>query len=111
MDRDQRKKVGEARQMGQRLAALLAASELPNDQKQAWATLVPEMTFEQLDEFSDALAAKQLGPIRAELEVLKKELDEIKAERDVAVADATQEAEDSIAALMAEIDAKDQSDA
>lgn len=35
--------------LGKRLAYLLAAADIPQEVKEAWATLIPEMTLEQID--------------------------------------------------------------
>lgn len=39
----------EFKALGQRLAGLLAAADLPQEVKEAWAALVPEMSLEQVD--------------------------------------------------------------
>jgi hypothetical protein len=110
MNKEETQQLGQAEQFGKRIAMLLAVSDMPDDQKAAWAAIIPKMTFEQIDEFTDALSVKQLGPAAAELADLKKELEAIKTKRNVKVSDAVQKAEDDVAALMAEIDAKDQPD-
>ena len=42
--------------LGQRLALLLANANLPEDVKTAWASLIPEMSLEQLDRLAAILA-------------------------------------------------------
>ncbi len=44
-------------QIGERLALLLAATNLPQEVKKAWVELVPLMTLEQIDAFGKALEA------------------------------------------------------
>ncbi len=48
---------------GQRLAALLALSSLPDEQKEAWAALVPQMTPEQVDQFISLLLSERVAMI------------------------------------------------
>lgn len=43
------------KQIGQRLALLLASANLPDDVKDAWAALIPEMSLEQIDRLAKAL--------------------------------------------------------
>ncbi len=43
-----------------KLAVLLDNSTMPNDVKDAWIALLPEMTLEQIDEFLNILEAKYL---------------------------------------------------
>lgn len=48
-------KQEQADALGKRLALLLAAAPWTEEQKDAWAALVPKMTFEQLGRFADLL--------------------------------------------------------
>src|SRR3989339_526180 len=41
-------------QIGQRIAYLLAAARLTEEEKEAWIDLVPEMSLEQMDQFAKA---------------------------------------------------------
>ncbi len=41
--------------VGVRLALLLASANLPNETKEAWAALIPEMSLEQIDRLAKAL--------------------------------------------------------
>jgi hypothetical protein len=45
----------EFKQVGQRLALLLASANLPDEVKDAWAALIPEMSLEQIDRLAKAL--------------------------------------------------------
>ena len=45
----------EARQLAVSLADALAASAMPDDQKAAWAALIPEMRLDQLSRFATVL--------------------------------------------------------
>lgn len=41
--------------VGKRLALLLASANLPDEVKEAWAALIPEMSLEQIDRLTKAL--------------------------------------------------------
>lgn len=41
--------------VGKRLALLLASANLPEDVKQAWAVLIPQMSMTQMDRLAKAL--------------------------------------------------------
>ncbi len=43
--------------IGERLALLLASSDMPDDVKEAWAAMIPEMTLEQIDKLASLLAS------------------------------------------------------
>src|SRR5688572_17096046 len=45
----------EATELGRRLGLLLAAAAMPDEQKQAWAALIPEMNAQQMTDFAAAL--------------------------------------------------------
>ncbi|MFZ2681871.1 MAG: hypothetical protein WAZ14_02155 [Patescibacteria group bacterium] len=60
--------LAEAREYGQHLAALLASSSFTPEQKQAWATLVPEMSPAQLIKFDDLLRLNLQTQSAGELE-------------------------------------------
>lgn len=42
--------------VGERLALLLASANLPDEMKDAWAALIPEMSLEQLDRLANLLS-------------------------------------------------------
>lgn len=44
--------------LGRRLGLLLQAADMPDEQKQAWASLVPEMNAQQMSDLADALARR-----------------------------------------------------
>ncbi len=64
--------------VGERLAYLLAAASLPEDVKDAWVALVPEMTIEQMDRFAKALEENIAGTEGPELERLTQGIKEAK---------------------------------
>lgn len=45
----------QAKMLGERLAWLMAASSLPDDVKEAYMTLLPEMSMEQIDQLMQML--------------------------------------------------------
>ncbi|MBT4516519.1 MAG: hypothetical protein HOC78_01345 [Candidatus Komeilibacteria bacterium] len=49
-----------AKERGERLAFLLASLNIDEKQKQAWITLLPEMSLDQLDKLLNVLEAKYL---------------------------------------------------
>jgi hypothetical protein len=57
----------EARVLAISLAQLLAASSLPEDQKAAWAALIPEMRLDQLWRFAAVLDASVEQAAKAEV--------------------------------------------
>lgn len=72
----------EAKDFGKRLALLLASANIPDDVKNAWITLIPEMTLEQLDRFANILA-KSLGNVKdAAFESLAQSIQEAKQQHD-----------------------------
>lgn len=55
------KKVPESQEYGKQLAQMLAASHFSDQQKRAWAALVPVMTATQLKKFHALLKADKLA--------------------------------------------------
>jgi hypothetical protein len=49
---DEQTLAEEARELARRLSSALAASAMPDEQKAAWAALIPEMRLDQLSRFS-----------------------------------------------------------
>ena len=77
--------------LGQKLGFLLARSKMPEDVKLAWLSLLPKMSFEQIDRLTQILedqikikAKKEWGVVEKELIKVKKELDEKKENIDKA---------------------------
>ncbi len=58
----------EAKEYGQRIAEMLAASTFPDEQKAAWAALVPVMTLEQLKRFDALLKLNMHDQVEQEFE-------------------------------------------
>lgn len=57
----------EARSLAISLAKLLAASAMPEEQKAAWAALIPEMRLDQLSRFAAVLDASVEKAAKAEV--------------------------------------------
>jgi hypothetical protein len=68
----------QAKQLGERLAWLLAASSLPEDVKEAYITLVPEMEMEQIDALMQALEKHVADAAETEAESFVENLKTIK---------------------------------
>lgn len=51
-----------------KLGVFLLGSSLPDDVKEAWITLLPEMTLEQVDRLTDILEAEYLSNATAEID-------------------------------------------
>lgn len=69
--------------LGQKLGFLLARSKMPEEVKLAWLSLLPKMSFEQIDRLTQILedqikikAKKEWGTVEKELIKIKKKLDE-----------------------------------
>ena len=61
-----------------KLGVLLAASPMPEDVKNAWIALLPEMTLEQIARLSDILEARYLDAKTEMIDVeYKKKLEEL----------------------------------
>ena len=62
MQNSEQKKLEElAKDKGQRLAFFLSQSKMPQEQKEAWLALLPEMSLEQVEELLDILEAQHLN--------------------------------------------------
>ncbi len=87
----------EIKALGERLALLLAAAPLPDDVKEAWATLIPEMSIEQIDRLVGIIEKETAGALAEELSDVRADILHIK---DMLEVDLTK------AALVAERDIK-----
>jgi acyl-CoA reductase-like NAD-dependent aldehyde dehydrogenase len=67
----------EARELAISLAQFLAASSLPEEQKAAWAALIPEMRLDQLSRFGAILDASVERAARAEVADVVQKLREV----------------------------------
>lgn len=57
----------EARQLAAHLAEALAASSLPEDEKEAWAVLIPELRLDQLSRLAVVLDASVEKAVKADI--------------------------------------------
>ena len=71
----------ELKNVGERLALLLAAANMPDDVKQAWAALVPKMSLEQIDRFAKALEQQMVSQGSEEITQLADSIEAIKRKR------------------------------
>lgn len=93
----------ELKKLGEHLALLLASTNLPDDVKDAWATLVPEMSVEQMGRLGKILVGHLSSATQVEFANLAKQLEEAKEThaRKVAEAEATAQKElDEIEAML-----------
>ena len=70
--------------VGKRLALLLAASDMPEDVKESWVVLIPEMSLDQMDRFAKALEENIAGVAGPDLDKLAAEVTEMNAQQDAA---------------------------
>ena len=78
--------------MGRRLALLLASSDLPQEVKEGWVNLVPEMNPEQIDRFMVLLEQHLPSATETEWKTFKKTMEEIQKTYDDSVQTAADEA-------------------
>lgn len=93
------------KKLGEHLALLLASTNLPDDVKDAWATLVPEMSIEQLDRLAKILAGHLNSATQVEFKTLTDQLEKAKATHAQQVAEAEAAAQkelDDIEAMLTE---------
>lgn len=88
INKDDLKKEAKAR--GERLVFLLKSLKIPEEQKQAWMTLLPEMSFEEINQLIEALEEQYVQQqtknldeeYKADLEAIKQKTDEKKKQID-----------------------------
>lgn len=59
-----------ATDMGKKLGFLLASSTMPDEVKEAWIALLPHMTADELDRFTNALAALLADAMTADIDTV-----------------------------------------
>lgn len=82
--------------IGKRLALLLVASDMPDEAKESWIALIPEMSMEQLDRFAKILEANIAGAQGPELEALGDALRTAREHQEQEKAKAVEKAEQSL---------------
>lgn len=89
------KKQAQAR--GQKLGFLINALNVPQEQKQAWLTLLPEMSLEQIERLADILENQYLQQQTKAIDKdLEKDLSKIKDEHNQALKDLDKQTIDKI---------------
>lgn len=91
--------------LGQRLAVLLAVADIPDDQKQAWATIIPEMSFEQLDKLAKILSAKLPDEATEEFDEFMVQLKGVQKEHEAEVSEVESQALSELQGIEDEINA------
>ena len=91
--------------LGARLAVLLTVADIPDDQKQAWAAIIPEMSFEQLDKLAAILAAKLPDEATEEFEAFQIQLQELQKGHEAEVAEVESGALNDLQSIEDEINA------
>ncbi|HBO99717.1 MAG: hypothetical protein UU48_C0010G0021 [Candidatus Uhrbacteria bacterium GW2011_GWF2_41_16] len=91
------------RQFGERLAFLLAAADIPSDVKDAWVTLVPKMTLEQIDRLSGILERYVKGAVATDVRSFREEIEKLKEKQRTSLAAAAQTALDEMDAVEKQI--------
>lgn len=89
----------QAQFLGRKLGFLIGASTLPDDVKQAWLTILPELSLEQIGRLIDILEAKYLDEQTQDVnQKLEQELKQIQSKyqekRDQLDADALEKIKD-----------------
>ena len=82
----------EAKQIGERLALLLAAADMPDDVKAGFVAMMPKMTPEQLDRLMNILEANVHDTAVGENKELGEAIQKAQAEYEAAQAAAQQKA-------------------
>ncbi|MEK7665663.1 MAG: hypothetical protein AAB337_02170 [Patescibacteria group bacterium] len=95
----------EAQAFGEHLARLLVASSLSDEQKEAWAALVPEMSLDQLGRFAIVLERYVDPAILPEMADLRRQLEAVKADYDAKIAALNNQTQASLKAVMDEVQA------
>ena len=91
---------------GTRIAMLLQVADLPDDQKESWAVLIPEMSLQQLQRMEQYLASRIP---KHEVEAAKKfmhDIEEIEKEHQKTVEKINANLEKEISSIEAELDSE-----
>ena len=98
----------EAKGFGLYLAQLLDASSLSGEQKQAWATLVPDMDLEQLLKFAAVLEKYVPEPLFQDMVALRDKLQGIKERHDEKIEALNQKTQSKLLEVINEVQAAEQ---
>lgn len=66
------------KQLGERLALLLASSDMPDKVKEGWAALIPQMSLEQIDRLVGILEKQLSGAAESELRAFVEAVEQAK---------------------------------
>ncbi len=103
LNADDLKEVAKAQ--GEKLAFLIAALNVPEDQKQGWLALLPSMSPEQLDEFMNILESQYLDQQTKDADVkLKEDLEKLNQDFSKKEADLDQQTIKKIQDLSSKLD-------
>lgn len=89
--------------IGARLAMLLEVANIPEDQKEAWATLIPEMTLAQIDQLTEYLSLTIPDQSKEDMSALIEKLKSIQVEHDSAVTEQQEKTLNALDQIEAEI--------
>jgi len=87
------------KELGSKLALMLNAANMPEEEKEAWAALVPEMSIEQIQKLMMVLEANLAEQGFKEMQPVLEEMKEVQAAYDSEVAAADEVAMQKIQAL------------
>src|SRR5688572_23862789 len=90
-------------ELGRRLGLLLAAAEMPDEQKQAWASLIPEMNVRQMSDLVEALQRRVTDAEERSFSELAASLDAARSRYAGRVSDATAEARQALSDVESEL--------
>lgn len=93
------------REYGELMARLLAAAKIPDEQKEAWAALIPEMTFDQLDKLADILGRSVEAAEMEQMKEFREKIAAVQKEYLASVAEARKEADSGLLEVMKEVKA------
>jgi len=103
MDDEKKKLQDEMGDLGHRLALLLATSDLPDDAKEAWAVLIPEMNLQQIDQLTKILEGYVHSAAMKDLDGFKEDLAKIKQGHEEKVSEVNRNALSELDALEKEL--------
>ena len=98
LSKDQAKELAQTH--GKKLGFLLAAAEIPDEIKQSWLALLPEMSLQQIDELVEILETNYLHSATKEVdEELKKKLKTIQEQYEQEIDQTNKQALDALEKL------------
>lgn len=92
--------------LGAQFAILLELADIPDDQKEAWLAILPDMSFEQIDKLMKYLVANVPEEAIEEFKVLEEKFEGIQQEYEHEVKSAQSDALDQLEVLSKKIEAE-----